>query len=151
MAIASSFLALQKHKDFGGKKRLGQNIAAIFPPRQNIQEVGKRSSIIFFLFGTLSVTFWSLFLMLLSLFSTLFCQTPFAGLLLRRREKIAIAIAQKSHHVVHSAVIASEAQRSALMTSEVQPAPTKTSAVSPCLPLKSFNRSLVRTGVWRGF
>ena len=36
----------------------------------------------FFVFGTLSVTFRSLFLMLLSLFSSLFCQTPFAGLLL---------------------------------------------------------------------
>ena len=40
----------------------------------------------FFVFGTLSVTFWSLFLMLLSLFSSLFCQAPFAGLLLRRGE-----------------------------------------------------------------
>ena len=38
----------------------------------------------FFVFGTLSVTFRSLFLMLLSLFSSLFCQTPFAGLLLRQ-------------------------------------------------------------------
>ena len=37
---------------------------------------------LFFVFGTLSVTFRSLFLMLLSLFSSLFCQTPFAGLLL---------------------------------------------------------------------
>ena len=40
----------------------------------------------FFIFGTLSVTFRSLFLMLLSLFSSLFCQTPFAGLLLRQGE-----------------------------------------------------------------
>ena len=39
---------------------------------------------LFFVFGTLSVTFWSLFLMLLSLSSSLFCQTPFAGLLLRQ-------------------------------------------------------------------
>ena len=39
---------------------------------------------VFFVFGTLSVTFWSLFVMLLSLFSSLFCQTPFAGLLLRQ-------------------------------------------------------------------
>ena len=39
---------------------------------------------LFFVFGTLSVTFRSLFLMLLSLFSSLFCQTPFAGLLLRQ-------------------------------------------------------------------
>ena len=38
----------------------------------------------FFVFGTLSVTFRSPFLMLLSLFSSLFCQTPFAGLLLRQ-------------------------------------------------------------------
>ena len=35
----------------------------------------------------ISVTFWSLFLMLLSLFSSLFCQTPFAGLLLRQGDK----------------------------------------------------------------
>ena len=48
------------------------------------KEVGKRSSITFFVFGTLLVTFWSLFLMLLSLFSSLFCQTPFAGLFLRQ-------------------------------------------------------------------
>ena len=40
----------------------------------------------FFIFGTLLVTFWSLFLTLLSLFSSLFCQTPFAGLLLRQGE-----------------------------------------------------------------
>ena len=39
---------------------------------------------LFFVFGTLSVTFRSLFLTLLSLFSSLFCQTPFAGLLLRQ-------------------------------------------------------------------
>ena len=32
---------------------------------------------LFFDFETLSVTFWSLFLMLLSLFSSSFCQTPF--------------------------------------------------------------------------
>ena len=50
------------------------------------KECGKRSSITFFVFGTLSVTFRSLFLMLLSLFSSLFCQTPFAGLLLRQGE-----------------------------------------------------------------
>ena len=41
---------------------------------------------LFFVFGTLSVTFWSLFLMLLSLYSSLFCQTPFAGLLLGQGE-----------------------------------------------------------------
>ena len=35
---------------------------------------------LFFVFGTLSVTFRSLFLTLLSLFSSLFCQTPFAGI-----------------------------------------------------------------------
>ena len=50
------------------------------------KECGKRSSITFFVFGTLSVTFRSLFLTLLSLFSSLFCQTPFAGLLLRQGE-----------------------------------------------------------------
>ena len=49
-------------------------------------ECGKRSLITFFVFGTLSVIFRSLFLMLLSLFSSLFCQTPFAGLLLRQGE-----------------------------------------------------------------
>ena len=38
------------------------------------KEVGKRSSITFFVFGTLSVTFWSLFLTLLSLFSSLLMQ-----------------------------------------------------------------------------
>ena len=45
------------------------------------KEVGKgvRS---FFVFGTLLVTFWSLFLMSLSLFSSLFGQTPFEELLL---------------------------------------------------------------------
>ena len=37
-----------------------------------------------FVFGTLSVTFRSLFLTLLSLFSSLFCRTPFAGLLLQQ-------------------------------------------------------------------
>ena len=42
---------------------------------------------LFFVFGMLSVTFRSLSLMLLSLFSSLFCQTPFAGLLLRQGEK----------------------------------------------------------------
>ena len=42
---------------------------------------------LFFVFGMLSVTFRSLFLMLLSLFSSLICQTPFAGLLLRQGEK----------------------------------------------------------------
>ena len=41
---------------------------------------------LFFVFGTLSVTFRSLFLMRLSHFSSLFCQTPFAGLLLRHPE-----------------------------------------------------------------
>ena len=50
------------------------------------KEVGKRASITFFVFGTLSVTFWSLFLMLLSHFSSRFCQTPFASLLLRQGE-----------------------------------------------------------------
>ena len=50
------------------------------------KECGKRSSITFFVFGTLLVTFRSLFLMLLSLFSSLFCRTPFAGLLLRQGE-----------------------------------------------------------------
>ena len=45
---------------------------------------------LFFVFRTLSVTFWSLFLMLLSLLSSLFCQTPFAGLLLRQGDQHAI-------------------------------------------------------------
>ena len=59
--------------------------------RKPQKEVGKRRSITFFsfFFGTLSVTFWSLFLMLLSLFFVTFlpnsfCRTPFAGLLLRQ-------------------------------------------------------------------
>ena len=43
---------------------------------------------LFFVFGMLSVTFRSLFLTRLSLFSSLFCQTPFAGLLLRQGEKL---------------------------------------------------------------
>ena len=47
------------------------------------KEVGKRSSITFFVFGTLSVTFRSLFR---QLFSSLFCQTPFAGLLSRQSD-----------------------------------------------------------------
>ena len=50
------------------------------------KECGKRSSITFFrfrdAFGHFSVTF----LTLLSLFSSLFCQTPFVGLLLRQGE-----------------------------------------------------------------
>ena len=50
------------------------------------EDVGKRNSITFSVFGTLSVTFWSLLLTLLSLFSSLFCQTPFAGLFLRQSE-----------------------------------------------------------------
>ena len=41
----------------------------------------------FFVFGTRSVTFRSLFLMLLSLFSRLCCQTPFVGLLLQQGEQ----------------------------------------------------------------
>ena len=59
--------------------------------RQRFSGCRKRSAAkgvrsLFFVFGTLSVTFRSLFLTLLSLFSSLFCQTPFAGLLLRRGE-----------------------------------------------------------------
>ena len=41
------------------------------------KECGKRSSITFFVFGTLSVTFRSLFLTLLSLFSSLFAKLLF--------------------------------------------------------------------------
>ena len=41
---------------------------------------------LFFVFGMLSVTFRSLILMLLSFILSLFCQTPFAGLLLRQGE-----------------------------------------------------------------
>ena len=48
------------------------------------KEVGKTSSIVFFVLRTLLVTSWSVFLMLLSLSSSLVCQTPFAGLLLRQ-------------------------------------------------------------------
>ena len=50
----------------------------------------------FFVFGMLSVTFRSLFLMLLSLFSSLFCQTPFAGLLLRQGENFESESERKS-------------------------------------------------------
>ena len=52
--------------------------------KRSAAKKGVRS--LFFVFGTLSVTFRSLFLTLLSLFSSLFCQTPFAGLLLRQGE-----------------------------------------------------------------
>ena len=56
------------------------------------KEVGQRSSITFlFVFGTPSVTFWSLLLTLLSLFRHVFCQTPFAGLLLRQGDSVKVA------------------------------------------------------------
>ena len=42
---------------------------------------------LFWVFRTLSVAFWSLFLMLLSLFSSIFCKTPFAGRLSQKSEK----------------------------------------------------------------
>ena len=65
--------------DFGSRTQ----IAALFSGcRKRSAAKGVRS--LFFVFGMLSVTFRSLFLMLLSLFSSLFCQTPFAGLLLRQ-------------------------------------------------------------------
>ena len=51
------------------------------------KEVGKRSSITSFRFRDSFGHFWSLFLMLLLLFSARFCQTPFAGLLLRQGEE----------------------------------------------------------------
>ena len=54
--------------------------------RERSAAKGVRS--LFFVFGTLSVTFRSLFLTLLSLFSSLFCRTPFAGLLLRQAENL---------------------------------------------------------------
>ena len=47
------------------------------------KEVGKRSSI-FFCSGLFRSPFGHFFLIFLSLFSSLFCQTPFAGLLLRQ-------------------------------------------------------------------
>ena len=50
----------------------------------------------FSVFGTLSVTFRSPFLMLLSLFSSLFCQTPFAGLLLRQGDSWLVHHKRKS-------------------------------------------------------
>ena len=58
-------------------------------PQPFFQGAAKRSAAkgvrsLFFVFGTLLVTFRSLFLILLSLFSSLLCQTPFAGLLLRQ-------------------------------------------------------------------
>ena len=67
---------------FAGQTRWGMFFSYFLRVPQ--KECGKRSSMTFFVFGTLSVTFRSLFLMLLSLFSSLFCQTPFAGLLLRQ-------------------------------------------------------------------
>ena len=66
----SKVFVLSEHSESGCRKRKSAK--------------GVRS--LFFVFGTLSVAFWSLFLMLLSLFSSLFCQTPFAGLLLRQGE-----------------------------------------------------------------
>ena len=59
-------------------------MGAISGCRKRSAAKGVRS--IFSVFGRLSVTFRSLFLTLLSLFSSLFCQTPFAGLLLRQGE-----------------------------------------------------------------
>ena len=56
------------------------------PCRKRRSAKGVRS--LFFIFGTLSVTFWSLFGHFFwrscHFFSSLFCQTPFAGLLLRQ-------------------------------------------------------------------
>ena len=71
-------------KNSGGnsEQNSGQNSGLGVPQK----EVGKRSSITFFIFSTLSVTFWPLFLMLLSLFLSLFCPTPFAGLFLWQGE-----------------------------------------------------------------
>ena len=75
-------------KFLGGK--FGGNFAGFFLAHQ-ISACRKRSAAkgvrsLFFVFGTLSVTFRSLILMLLPLFLSLFCQTPFAGLLLRQGE-----------------------------------------------------------------
>ena len=67
-----------------GSHIFNQNSWSVLFFRVLQKECGKRSSITFFVFRTLSVTFRSLFLTLLSLFSSLFCQTPFAGLLLRQ-------------------------------------------------------------------
>ena len=63
------------------------------PWTQGLSGCSKRSAAkgvrsLFFAFGTLLATFRSLFLMLLSLFSSLFCQTPFAGLLLRQGDPL---------------------------------------------------------------
>ena len=65
----------------------GSELAFFSKFRVPQKEVGKRGLITFFVFGTLSVAVRSLFLMLLSLFSSLFCQTPFAGLFLWQGEK----------------------------------------------------------------
>ena len=53
---------------------------------------------LFFVFGMLSVTFRSLFLTLLSLFPSLFCQTPFAGLLLRQGDFLEIEGRESAKH-----------------------------------------------------
>ena len=53
---------------------------------KGVRQKGVRS--FFFVFGMLSVTFRSLFLLFLSLFSSLFCHTPFAGLLLRQGDYV---------------------------------------------------------------
>ena len=89
------------------RKRIARIFASLRVPQK---EVGKRSSITFFVFGTLLVTFRSLFLTLLSLFPSLFCQTPFAGLLLRQGESHRIAISVFNTHR-HSHRIAARIER----------------------------------------
>ena len=66
---------------------------ARFRPRRSAKGVQSLS----FVFGTLSVTCWSLFLTRPSLFSLLFCQTPFAGPLLRQGENLPFLRAKNQH------------------------------------------------------
>ena len=89
--IARNSAARINFKRFHRRKNRGslaiffaEEIAHLSGCRKRSAAKGVRS--LFFVFGTLSVTFRSLFLTLLSLFSSLFCQTPFAGLLLRQGE-----------------------------------------------------------------
>ena len=72
-------------KKFGSTFR-GTSFCTLSGCRKRSAAKGVRS--LFFVFGTLSVTFRSLFLMLLSHFSSLFYQTPFAGHLLRQGDLI---------------------------------------------------------------
>ena len=107
-AVHSSTEVHDMGKQHGGapnhKSQIASDLTSRSPNRKSFPQISgcrKRSAAkgvrsLFFVFGTLSVTFRSLFLMLLSLFSSLFFQTPFAGLLLRQGENRCLA-QLKSH------------------------------------------------------